>query len=197
MRTCPICWRDREGTGLGERGASIVLEAVVAQPGWILEVMMKSLNFIQIPQALKAMRWEEITHEWPQREGEEGLWLSPGWLWHPATRSHQRMLRTAALEEEAEQSPEHGGRKWELFQRKGGSADSSTAGATTSPEAARPHLPSSVHAALVLGHLPARSTASGLNSDWERPLQNIFPRRWKHLRCLIRLCLPSTAYVSL
>lgn len=35
--------------------------------------MMKSLNFIQIPQALKAMRWEEITYEWPQREGEEGL----------------------------------------------------------------------------------------------------------------------------
>lgn len=28
------------------------------------------------------------------------------------------------------------------------------------------------------------------------PLQNVCPRRWKHLRCLIRLCLPSTAYVS-
>lgn len=46
--------KDREGTGTRGKGASIVLEAVDAQPGWILEVMTKSLNFIQIPQALKA-----------------------------------------------------------------------------------------------------------------------------------------------
>ena len=132
---------------------------------------------------------------------------SEGGRGRPMTKSWMTLTsRNTEPPKDAEDSSPGGGgraesRTWRKEVRalpeKGGSADSSSAGATISPEAPRPHLPSSVHAALVLGHLPARSTASGLNSDWERPLQNIFPRRWKHLRCLIRLCLPSTAYVSL
>ena len=52
-------------------------------------------------------------------EGEEDLWLSPGWLWYSEVRSQQRRLRAAqeagkqtrvrTMEEGGESSPKEGG----------------------------------------------------------------------------------------
>lgn len=78
----------------------------------------------------------------------------------------QRTLRTAAPEEEAEQSPECGGRV--SSSRKGDQLIQVPQGP---PPLLKPRVLICLlsPAALVLGHLPTRSTASGLNSVWECP----------------------------
>lgn len=224
MRTCR--WRDREGTGLGERGASIVLEASRC-PTWLnIGGHDEEFEFYSNTSALKKP-WDgkKLPTSGLKRREEGPVRLDDSW--HPATRKTTKGRWGQQPWRRRTRAESRTWRKEVSSSRERGISWLNAAGATHLSWSRRPHLPSSVHAAPRPWPSPHRNVSPDMSpeayhvlicppqstllsslaiSPWiyslrswtqvEHFTENIFPRRWKHLKSYSPLS-SFTAYVSL